>query len=299
MSRIRLIGLDLDGTVLRPDKTIGPGTREAIRAAGNAGCEIVYVTGRPLAGVPEFLLQIPGIRCLITSNGAMTYGINGEGAVPAFPPAADAPFAPMCGKVRVRALREALYAPQTAALIADRAESMGLICAAFAGGMGFCGQGSYDRLIRLLSGKPAYRYFRESRRAVEDLPSFLAGHREGVENFWIIAEDRQRQKELSRWIRETFSLRTVEAANGDLEIGAPGADKGTAFAHLAEMLGLSMEETAAVGDSENDLPLLTAAAVPVAMGNASPMIRQLASFTVGTNEQDGAGEAVRRLLAET
>lgn len=296
MRRIRLIGLDLDGTVLRPDKTIDPDTREAIRAARDAGCEIVYVTGRPLAGVPAFLLQIPGIRFLITSNGAVTYETDADGALPAFPSSTDPVFVPMCGDVRVRTLREALYAPQTAALIADRAESMGLICTAFMGGMGFCGQSSYDRLVRLLSGKPVYHYFRKSRKAVADLPSFLAESHADVENFWIVAESPKQREDLSSWVRETFSLVTVEAFDGDLEIGAPGATKGLAFAHLAARLGISMEETAAVGDSENDLPLLSAAAVPVAMGNASPGIRRIAAFTVGTNENDGAGEAIRRLL---
>ena len=70
---VRLIGLDLDGTLLTDRKDILPETLSALNAAGEAGILIVPATGRPLSGVPENVLSFPYLRYLITSNGAFTY----------------------------------------------------------------------------------------------------------------------------------------------------------------------------------------------------------------------------------
>ena len=59
--KIKLIALDLDGTVLTDEKTITPRTAKAIADAARCGIEVVPVTGRPLSGIPEDLLKIPGI----------------------------------------------------------------------------------------------------------------------------------------------------------------------------------------------------------------------------------------------
>ena len=74
---IRMIGIDLDGTLLTRNKELTPASREALVSAIRAGIEVVPVTGRPLSGVPREVLDIPGIRYVITSNGANTYGFDG------------------------------------------------------------------------------------------------------------------------------------------------------------------------------------------------------------------------------
>ena len=69
-SPIRLIAVDLDGTVLDDRKQLTPRTLEALRAAGRQGVLIVPATGRTHAGLPPELLALPGVRYAITSNGA-------------------------------------------------------------------------------------------------------------------------------------------------------------------------------------------------------------------------------------
>ena len=72
---IRLLGVDLDGTLLTIKKELTEAARSAIEDAIRAGIEVVPVTGRPLTGVPAEVLGIPGIRYVITSNGANTYAL--------------------------------------------------------------------------------------------------------------------------------------------------------------------------------------------------------------------------------
>ena len=77
---IRLVGLDLDGTVFTDEKTITPATKDAIARAVRAGVAVLPVTGRPRSGLPEEVLAIPGVRYAITSNGAMCEDLA-EGSV--------------------------------------------------------------------------------------------------------------------------------------------------------------------------------------------------------------------------
>ena len=69
-SAIRLIAVDLDGTVLNDRKQLTPRTAAALTEAAARGVEIVPATGRTAAGLPAELLALPGVHYAITSNGA-------------------------------------------------------------------------------------------------------------------------------------------------------------------------------------------------------------------------------------
>ena len=70
---IRMIGLDLDGTLLTRDKRLSRENAEALYEADRRGIIIVPVTGRPYSGIPEEVMELPFIKHTITSNGAVTY----------------------------------------------------------------------------------------------------------------------------------------------------------------------------------------------------------------------------------
>ena len=71
-----IIGLDLDGTLLDPDKVLRPETRRSLEKAIEAGYCIVPVTGRPFGGLPAALMEIKGIHYAVTANGAAIYRID-------------------------------------------------------------------------------------------------------------------------------------------------------------------------------------------------------------------------------
>lgn len=71
---IRLVALDLDGTLLNSQSQISPRTRQAIADAVGRGVIVLPCTGRPLASLPPLVAQLPGIRYAITSNGGRCLG---------------------------------------------------------------------------------------------------------------------------------------------------------------------------------------------------------------------------------
>ena len=70
MPDIRLIALDLDGTVFDDEKRISARTLQAIHAALDRGVDVVPATGRQAGGIPAEFLQMPGVRYALTANGA-------------------------------------------------------------------------------------------------------------------------------------------------------------------------------------------------------------------------------------
>ena len=75
---IRLVALDLDGTLLSRNNEVTPATREAIAHAVAHGVAVVPATGRPLASLPPEVAQLPGIRYVITCNGAAVWDLGDD-----------------------------------------------------------------------------------------------------------------------------------------------------------------------------------------------------------------------------
>ena len=68
--KIKMVGLDLDGTLLTTEKKLTAYTREVLEKALAQGIEVLVSTGRPISGVPREVLEIPGMKYAVTSNGA-------------------------------------------------------------------------------------------------------------------------------------------------------------------------------------------------------------------------------------
>ena len=99
--------------------------------------------------------------------------------------------------------------------------------------------------------------------------------------------------------KEAASLPGMELTSsgpGDFEVLPENIDKGKALALLAERYGIPLERCSAVGDSENDVGMLRAAGIAVAMGNASPAAVEAAQLQVADNVHHGAAQAIEWVL---
>ena len=277
MNSFRLAGLDLDGTVLTRDKTMTRRTREAIERAIARGISVAVVTGRPLGGLPAEVRAIPGIRYAITSNGAVTTDLEtGERLRTACVPRADA--------------EELIRVPI----------GRGMLYSVFAQDYGYCDRETFARLLAALEGRPVVPYMRQSRRVLNtpgEILEKVPAMPEGVENIWMAAGSERDRDMLAREIMEARPhLRIVLTGSVDVEIGGPGADKGLAVRDLAERLGIPREEIFAVGDDGNDIGLLSAAGLAVAMGNAGEEVRRVCACVTEDADHDGCALAMERYL---
>lgn len=91
-------------------------------------------------------------------------------------------------------------------------------------------------------------------------------------------------------------LELTSSNDHDFELVPAGVNKGRTLALLATLYGVPLQDCAAVGDSENDLAMLRAVGLPIAMGNAAQMVKDAARYVTGTNAQDGAAGAILHVL---
>ena len=125
----------------------------------------------------------------------------------------------------------------------------------------------------------------------------LRASRNGVENIWFIAQDKAERNELNREINNKWNVRTVMTGKADVEIGSPEADKGLALSKLAEHLSVDKSGIMAIGDNDNDMGMLKAAGIAVAMGNADEEVKRIADIITDGNNDDGAAKVIEKFLS--
>jgi len=270
---IKVIAFDLDGTLLRDDKTISERTAGVLSEAAASGLIPVPVTGRPLSGIPEAVISIPGLRYVITSNGSVTTDAS-------------------TGRI----LRSSLIDPDESLGILDRILRRGLLYSVFAGGYGYTDHDTLRRIKEWYSSSPLSGYITKTRRETSDMETVLSRFG-GAENIWIMAGDEKERDELDEELSGTM-LRTVKTAPRDIEIGALGADKGIALRELCSSLGIDKKQILALGDSDNDRGLASESGTFAAVANASEDILRRASFVTASNNSDGPALVIESVLSD-
>ena len=81
-----------------------------------------------------------------------------------------------------------------------------------------------------------------------------------------------------------------------LEIVNAQVNKGEALRFVAEHFGVKREEVMAIGDSNNDIAMVEYAGLGVAMGNASPRVKEAADVMTKSNQEDGVAEAIKKYI---
>lgn len=101
-------------------------------------------------------------------------------------------------------------------------------------------------------------------------------------------------------IRDEFSslegLSITSSADHNLEINHEAANKGNGLRGMADYMGIPYEDTVAIGDNMNDWPMMKAAGTSIAMGNALPEIKEICHFTTLENDEHGVAHAIREFV---
>ena len=270
MSSPKILFLDIDNTLLTSEKELTQKNRDAIRAALGKGHRIVICSGRPLGGIlplaKELGLMAEGC-CIIAFNGGLIYD---------------------CGK-RQAVYKEALPLEDVSFLF-DQAEKHGLYIHTYVGN---------DVLIREVCEESDYYVDRIGVNYIVDkeLPHSLT--EEPVKALVIDLHDKSR---LERFRRDTSPLldgRVSIFFSSDvlLECVKEGVSKGNAVRWLCGHLGIPVSSSVAAGDSENDIPMLKAAAIGCAMLNASAACKEAADYITKSDcDHSGVAEIIRKFL---
>ncbi|MFD4345117.1 HAD family hydrolase [Streptomyces coelicoflavus] len=273
-TRPRLIATDLDGTLLRDDKSVSPRTVAALAAAEKAGIEVFFVTGRPARWMDVVSAHVHGHGLAICGNGAAVVDLHGGPGRHRFVKVRELPQGNALDAVRL--LREA--APGTVYAVEQT--------------YGFHQEPAYPKLHMedpddLL---PAEEILAPGgRAAAEPVLKILAFHPElDPDGFLTLAR-------LAIGDRANVTRSSPSAL---LEISGPDVSKASTLALCCAERGISHEEVVAFGDMPNDVEMLTWAGRSYAMGNAHPDVVAAASGRTVANNDDGVAVVIERMLAD-
>ncbi|ANX11148.1 hypothetical protein ABE41_003955 [Fictibacillus arsenicus] len=117
-----------------------------------------------------------------------------------------------------------------------------------------------------------------------------------VYKFLAFSSDTEKLKRAFQHLQAVDDLAVSSSADNNLEITNSEAQKGVALKRFAEIKGIPMDNTMAIGDNYNDVSMLEIAGFPVAMGNAVDEVIDMAAFVTKENDQSGVAFAIQRFL---
>lgn len=268
---VKLICLDMDGTLLDGQLQISEQNREAITLAQKQGIAVTIATGRMYASALVFARELEIDVPLITMNGALVKH-----------------------PVTEEKLSEYSIGREELIRVIDRITSYGYRPNFYDEFNLYVGQGlqryyqtglfaKMDPRYQIISLDDSFSYQDLVERAGDSI-------KKGI--FFPSPDHRER---LRRELLAVGNVQVVGSSPSNLEITHFLADKGRAVRTLGSHLGISVEEIMVIGDSENDRSMLEVAGYPVAMGNAAQSLKNIAAHVTLDNEHHGVARAIRAI----
>ncbi len=274
---IRLLAIDIDGTLLNSQFQIPPANLQALHRAHEAGVEIILVTGRRHTFALPIALQLGVPLWLISSNGAVTRSLSGELFHRDLLPVGTA--RELCSAMRqYRGNTVLTFDTETkGALVLERMDELtGSIQRWLEKNLQFI-----DFVVpieKALVGDPVQAMFcgtiERMRGALQTLAESGLDHRITV-------------------LRTEYPLRDLCI----VDVLNQGCSKGHAVERWANYRGIPREQVMAIGDNYNDIEMLVFAGIPVIMGNASAELRGRGWMVTGLHDEAGVAQAVEQVLS--
>ena len=277
MNAVKLIALDLDGTLFNSQSQISAHNIDTIKKANEAGATVVISTGRPYSGLPFEQLKGSGIRFAITPTGSAIYEIES-------------------GKCLFEeAMDEDIILP-----ILDFLLTKDIHMDAFIGGKGYTPVQCVAAGQKLANPPALKHYILNTRVRVDNLPLFIHENQLKVQkmtlNFYPEGDIFKDREEVRKYLESNPAVTTVSGGYNNLEFTRADVNKGVGLQKMAQLLDIPVAQTMAVGDTENDLAIIRAAGVGVAMGNATAAVKSAADYITTSNDEDGVAAAIAHFL---
>ncbi len=274
MGEYKLFAFDLDGTMLGKDGSLSPKGEKALTAAAAQGVELVPTTGRILGFLPESLTRLPFIRYVVTSNGAAVYDLSSE-----------------------KRLYSCLLSWQLAVEVLDILREYPIFVEIYAQGRPVLRRGDLVRAWEEYGFPERKRmYLKKDYLQVQSLRQYIKETQISPEKINLPYIPEELRGEIKERLSQNKNVKLVSSIFDNLEINAAGCHKGAALAALGEILNISRENTAAIGDNGNDREMLEYAGLSIAMGNATEEIKKIAKATTASCEEDGAALAIENYI---
>ena len=276
MADIKLIACDMDGTLLNSDKQLSEKNIEAVKRLKAAGVLFVIATGRHDSMIKPFLEELHIEMPVISCNGALVRE-------------------PFHDKLYSVTPIERDTALKVAEICRTRGTDYHIYCHNMIYGESLTGKIKYYYdLNQSLSERDQVEFCID-----KDYKNFILNTEEELLKVLILSDNPDELSSIEKEINSETGLTPFLSDNDLLDTMQNGITKAYALEQLINKLGISVEETAAIGDQFNDLDMIRFAGTGIAMANAVPAVKEAASFvTAASNDESGVAEAIEKLLGK-
>lgn len=271
--KIKMIGLDLDGTVLTEKKELTVRTREAISRALAQGVVVLVATGRPWMGVPEELRHFPGMHYALTSNGARIIDTQTD-----------------------QVIEEHLLGPDLAQKVLEICGKYDTLQEVYFDGQGYAPADKMNCVEKYHKNPSMCEYMRKTRIPVDDISELVKKENRGLDKVQALFADMNERRAAWKELEAEAGLELVGSLRYNIEINAAGVNKGKGLVNLGRMLGIRREEIMACGDGDNDIVMLREAGFGVAMANGEEKVKEAADYITLSNEEDGVADVIEKYV---
>lgn len=270
---VKCIALDLDGTTLINDRSTTDKNIQAITRVANKGVHIVVASGRCFYSLPDFLKQLGCIEYAITSNGAAVYDYINNDCI-------------MKSTLPYSAVEK----------IFELTKNINVTYEAFIDGKGFAPAEYIADPAAFGVAQGYVDYIRKTRASTDDFKGLLYNNKHNIDSFDVIFSDKTLFKTSLEILKNVVSGVYFTSSGSDrIEISSEKAGKHNGLKYVLERIGISPDETAAFGDADNDIDMLTYVKYGFAVANASESCLKSAPIVVAKNTQSGVAMGIEKL----
>ena len=271
--KIKMIGFDLDGTLLTTQKTLTERTRRALTEAVSKGVVILPATGRPITGVPDEVLHFPGVKYAVTANGARVVEV-----------------------ATGRVIYEKLLPAEKARKILDIFEEYDTLREIYYDGKGYAEEALLAQVDRYVPLSSMAAYVASTRVPVSSVREKFEAENRALDKIQALFADEADKKDAWRRVEQIEGVEVTGALSNIIEVNEQGVQKGAALLRLGEQLGICREEIMAFGDGANDVMMIKTVGTGVAMANGIPQIIQAADILAESNDEDGVAKVIEQYV---
>jgi Cof subfamily protein (haloacid dehalogenase superfamily) len=268
---IKLIASDLDGTFLTPEKEVTAQNRKILEKCAKKNIMFVPATGRTLNAVPEYVLTLPSVKYIMTSNGAAVYEYPS-----------------------MKQIIDECLNSETAQFIYEELKKHKVMLELFSKGRAYTSKYFATHLSEYgVFGQHAY-YIQSTRVKVDSLDKIFYENINSIENINIIFPDISLRPKLKKIFSDKAFITTSSPNN--MEISSVKATKGNSLKKLCSILSIKKEETIAFGDSENDIDMIMFSGCGVIMENADDKLKKKANYMAKSCSESGFADFLQNYI---
>ncbi len=271
MNKIKLLISDLDGTILKYGDLVSPEDRKTVERLLDLGIEVVWITGRYYDSIPEYFTKNERITFVSSSNGALIHNVKTNEVV----------YEKNLNYMDVLTIIEKVNEKAFYLYIENRQDVY-----------------TDERLFinELLEGDYFFESLKRQALLKDDLYKFVKENKIEALKVEAAFHDLDFRNEIHKELSGLDKFKVSATHISKVDVINKDTGKGTALLYLQDLLGLKTEEIMAIGDNDNDVAMIEAAGIGVAMGNGSPLIKEAADFITDSIENDGFSAAVKKVI---